>query len=217
MKFKFLVAAVCTVAVAQPAFAQDTNSSVEGPRVEARAGFDRVRVKASFDDGIDAFSDSAHEDGFVYGAEFGYDKLVSGNFTLGAYAGVDFATTDYCSEVYGNDEACLDAGRNITIGVRAGTSLSPSIFAYVKGGFSNGRVTAKYQDFDNIIDDFKVVENRDGFHLGAGAEVRLASNAYAKLEYVYTDYNDFGDEFDDIAFGVEPSRHQLLTGVGLRF
>jgi outer membrane immunogenic protein len=218
MNSRFLAAALAAAAFAQPAFAQASSAGApEGPRVELRAGFDRVRLKASYDDGVDAVSGSGHEDGALYGGEFGYDRLVGPNVTLGAYAGVDFSTTDICSEVFGNDEACLDAGRNITIGARLGTPVSPNIFLYAKGGFSNGRVTATYEDFDAILDSFKAQENRDGFHLGAGAEVRLASNVYGKVEYVYTDYDDFSDELDDVAYGLEPSRHQVLTGVGIRF
>ena len=217
MTFKIIAAALATAGIVSPAYAQGAPVASEGPRAEVRVGFDRIKIKAHYDDGVDEFSGSDHEDGVVYGAEFGYDKLVATNFTLGAYAGVDFSSTDICSEVYGNDEACLDAGRNITLGVRAGTALSPSIFVYAKGGFSNGRVTASYEDFDNIIDDFKVVENRDGYHLGAGAEFRFSGRAYGKVEYVYTDYDDFSESSSGLSYGLEPSRHQVLTGVGIRF
>ena len=213
MSFKIFAAALATAAFVQPASAQ-TAAPVNGPRVEARVGLDRVRIKSTFDDGVDAISDSAHEDGVVFGGEFGYDRTVGNGLVFGAYAGVDFSTTEYCSEVYGGDEGCLDAGRNITLGLRAGANLSPTILAYAKGGFSNGRVTASY---DDGVDSYKVAENRDGFHLGVGLEANFKSNTYVKAEYVYTDYEDFGADFDGLSFGIEPSRHQLLTGVGIRF
>jgi outer membrane immunogenic protein len=210
MNSKYLVALFAAAAFAQPAFA------AEGARVEVRTGLDRVNIEASYDDGVDAFSGEDHDDGLLYGAELGYDVKV-GNFTLGAYAGLDFSTTDYCTEIYGEDKGCLKAGRNITLGVRAGFPLSATSTVYAKGGYSNGRITARYEDFENILEDFKGSANRDGFHLGAGAEFALGGKAYGKVEYVYTDYDSFNAADGGLALGIDASRHQLVTGIGLRF
>ena len=217
MKSTYLAAAIAVAAFAQPAFAQDAAAPVQGPRVEVRAGFDRVQVKASYDDGSTAVSGHDHKDGVAFGGEFGYDRLVGPNVTLGAYAGVDFSTTKECSAVFGNDRACLKAGRNLTAGVRVATAVSPTISLYAKGGFSNGQVRLTYKDLADSTNNFKVSDNRDGFHVGAGAEVRFAHNVYGKVEYVYTDYSDYSVDNSAVTASADAKRHQVLTGIGVRF
>lgn len=215
MSFKYLAVALATAAFTTPAFAEA--GPLEGPRAELHAGFDRIRVKAHYDDGVTAVSGSDHKDGFLFGGELGYDKLVGPNVTLGAYAGVDFSSVKQCSSVFGNDKACVEAARNFTLGVRAATALSPTLSLYAKGGYSNGRVKARYRDFADSTNNFSASENRGGFHLGAGLEARLAHNFYGKVEYDYTDYSNFHDDVAGVSYGVDARRHQLLTGVGVRF
>ena len=125
--------------------------------------------------------------------------------------------TKFCAEVFGEDEGCIKAGRNITVGVRGGLPVGASALIYAKGGYSNGRVKVSYDDFENILEDFSVGENRGGLHIGAGGELAFGTNTYAKPEYVYTDYksNDFDD--GDVAAGADVSRHQVLGGIGFRF
>jgi outer membrane immunogenic protein len=210
---KFVLVLALSTAFAAPAVAADFT----GPRIEARVGWDRVNIEANYDDGDDAASGEGHEDGIGFGGEVGYDALVGTNFVLGGYAGVDFANTDFCTEVYGEDEGCIESGRNFSVGVRAGSVVGPNTLLYAKAGYSNGRVTVAYEDFEDIIDDFSVSENRDGWHLGAGAEMGFGANAYGKVEYVFTNYN--GADFDDadVAAGIDASRHQVMVGIGFRF
>ncbi|MBX7484132.1 outer membrane beta-barrel protein [Qipengyuania sp. 6D47A] len=139
------------------------------------------------------------------------------NGTFGAYAGVDFASTDYCTELFGHDEACLKAGRNITVGARVGYMIGSDALFYGKGGYSNGRVKLAYEDFDNVIDDIDEGENLDGFHVGAGAEVQLSASTYAKIEYVYSKYDAFDYSDTDVEVDLDLNRHQVLLGLGLRF
>jgi outer membrane immunogenic protein len=135
---------------------------------------------------------------------------------IGLYAGIDFSSTDYCSEVYGLDEGCIEAGRNLTAGVRLGAPVGNAL-VYAKGGYSNGQLKIRYEDFEDILEDFSLREDRGGWHAGAGVEVGLAANFYGKVEYVYTNYN--GADFDSADFGAEidGSRQQLLFGLGYRF
>lgn len=213
MRSKYLLAGTL-VALATPALAQDAGST--GLRAEVRAGYDNAQLNVDYDDGVDSFDESDGSDGVAYGAEIGFDFNLGG-VVAGPYAGIDFANTDYCSELFGEDEACIEAGRNITAGVRIGAQVSPNALLYAKGGYSNGRVTLGYEDFQDIIDDFEESENLDGFHIGAGAEVGFSGSTYGKLEYVYTQYNGYDYEDTDFAAGADLSRHQVLVGFGVRF
>ncbi|MGY4397286.1 outer membrane immunogenic protein [Sphingomonas sp. UYAg733] len=190
MKIKFLLASVAMLAVATPAMAQDTVEEFKGgARIEARAVLDHVRLSVD--------NDSAGKTGFGYGVEAGYDGTFSG-FVVGAYAGIEGSTTKAC-----DDFDCIKAGRNITVGVRAGSVVGKGLL-YVKGGYSNGRLEIEDTDFG---------ANTDGFHLGAGYEVNVSANTYVKAEYVYTNYSvgdTLGSDFD-------LQRHQGLVGVGFRF
>ncbi len=110
--------------------------------------------------------------------------------------------------MFGNDEACLKAGRNITAGVRAGGVVRSGLL-YVKGGYSNGRATISYRDNVAPVNNFNDSGNLDGWHVGAGYELPISANTYAKIEYVFTNYstndNDFGIDAD-------LQRHQGLVG-----
>lgn len=201
--------AAIAAAAAAPASAQN----FEGLRAELRGGFDRVELSAS------ALGDdvSGGENGFGYGVEFGFDKKVGSNVILGAYVGGDLSSVGSCSEVFGLDEACLEAGRNLQIGARVGVTASEKIMVYGKAGYSNGRIDFSYNDFENILTDFEDNIDRDGFHVGAGVEAALSKRFFLKAEYVFTSYN--GAEFDLGAdeFSIDGNRHQALLGVGLRF
>jgi outer membrane immunogenic protein len=202
-----------TALIAVPA----TAAGFSGPRAEVRGGFDRTTVDLSYDDGVDSLSGDDHKDGFNLGAEVGYDALVGKGVVAGAYAGVEFATTKTCSEVFGNDKACLKLGRNFTLGARLGANVSPSTLIYVKGGYSNGQLKAKYTNFDDSTLNASDHANRGGFHFGAGAEVLVGSNGYVRAEYVRTNYNDYDYSDSDFAAGIDTHRDQVLLGFGMRF
>jgi len=206
MKNYLLAAAAATMLTAVPAVAQeeDAGSMVSGLRIEGRVGLDRVVVSA--------LGESEGRSGVSYGAEVGYDYLVSSSFTLGAYAGIDGSSAKECAEIFGDDEACLKAGRNFTVGGRLGAVTGPGVF-YVKGGYSNGRGTVEYEDFIDPAYSFSESANLDGFHLGAGFELSLSKNLYGKAEYVYTNY----DTGEDYGLDLDLQRHQVLVGAGVRF
>ncbi len=213
MHSRYLLAGALA-ALATPAIAQETGTT--GFRAEVRAGYDNAQLNVDYDDGVDSFNESDGANGIAYGAEIGYDFNL-GSVVVGPYAGIDFASTDYCSELFGDDEACIEAGRNITAGLRLGAQVSSNALIYAKGGYSNGRVTLAYEDFEDIIDDFEESESLDGFHIGAGAEIGFSGSTYGKLEYVYTQYDGYDYEDTDFAAGADLSRHQVLVGFGVRF
>jgi len=206
MNTKFLFASVAALVIATPAMAQDQGPEFKGgARVEARIGLDDVVVRVEDESGSKA--------GFSYGGEIGYDYVTTSGFVLGAYAGIDGSTTKECTEVFGKDEACLKAGRNITAGVRAGGVVRSGLL-YLKGGYSNGRATVAYRDTVTPANNFKLSDNADGWHIGAGYELPISANTYAKIEYVFTKYSINDDDFN---IDASLKRHQGLVGFGYRF
>jgi outer membrane immunogenic protein len=204
---KVILLAAAALMIATPAVAQ--TAEVSGPRVEATVGWDRVVV--------DLDGESGGKSGVTYGGEVGYDFLVGPKFLLGAYAGVDGASTKDCD---GDSDGyvCLKAGRNITAGARAGYMVGTASLIYVKGGYSNGRVGLKGVDATDPtfrIDDHA---NLRGFHVGAGTEVGLGHGLYGKVEYTYTNYEDIGDVAGvPIGTGIDTARHRVVVGAGFRF
>lgn len=209
---KYIITGALALIIAAPAAAQEAGPVSSGARVEARVGWDRPVIEAS----LDGESDKAGKSGVTYGVEAGYDLVTSGPALVGLYAGIEDSNTEECSEIYGGDRGCIEAGRNITVGARVGFATNRGA-VYLKGGYSNGRATLDYQDPSFPEDDFRVSEDLDGFHLGAGGEVMFSRSVYAKLEYVYTNYSGYEYDDGDFAAGLDLERHQVIAGVGFRF
>jgi len=209
----FSVFAVSVVLVTTTAAASD----FAGARAELRGGWDKTRIDITYDDGVDRVSGHGSKDGLSIGAEVGYDAALGRVVIAGAYAGIEGATTKECTPVVGNDEACLKLGRNLTLGARLGAKVSPMAMLYIKGGYSNGQLKATYRNSDDPTLDFSDHTNRGGMHFGAGVEVAIGAQGYARAEYVRTNYSDYDYSDPDFRVNVDGHRDQALLGLGLRF
>ncbi|OYW44872.1 MAG: hypothetical protein B7Z08_06865 [Sphingomonadales bacterium 32-68-7] len=237
MKYKLMIAAAAmgaVVALSAPAYAQD----LSGFRIEARGGWNQSSTDLSLpnpdydednDEPIDEFlTASETESDIAYGAEIGYDFQIPYGPVLGVYAGVDFAGGETCAELIEDDLACAGIDRTITLGARAGLPLGETSMIFVKGGYSNGKFAATYDEDVTDNDDadagdiFEFDEDLGGWHAGGGLEFGLTRRLYAKLEYTYTSYGsqeyrpDGADEDSD-ALEIGTDRHLVVAGVGLRF
>lgn len=199
---------------ASPAAAQMT-----GPRIELHAGWDRPDFEVTFDDGIDSFSDSRSENGLVYGVEAGYDVALdsSGDIMFGILAGFDLSTAKHCLEVFGNDRACLKAGREWEVGGRLSARVAESSLVYLKASYVSARLKTTYEDFDNLIDDLSGHEDENGVRFAGGFETAISDRAYAKIEYRYTQFSASVVANDDVNQRTDLTRHQVVGGVGMRF
>jgi outer membrane immunogenic protein len=219
-------AAVASFAVAAPAYAQ-----LAGGRVELRGGWDSVKLNGEFStiNPVLARENSSSESGFGFGLEAGYDFMVGQSFVAGGYVGYDLSSSDFCAPVFGNDQACLEAGHDWTIGVRAGFPVSANALIYIKGGYSNGKLKASYDDFDGfvtinpppptpiVIADFDDSKSSGGVHLGVGGEMNFSSNFYGKIEYVFTNYGNANFDGTNVHLGLDATRHKVFFGAGFRF
>lgn len=218
MRFVVMSVFVAGAAAAMPTMAQEMplRSNFTGPRVEARIGWDRPTIRGTISDGTGSISRSKGRNGVGYGGEVGYDVDLHG-IVVGAYAGVAGSSAKSCGELYGEDELCIRAGRDMTAGARLGFAASESFMLYAKGGYSNGRASIDYRDFEAVLYDRKEGRSFGGLHAGAGLEATMDGGVYGRLEYVYTDFSGMSVSARDVRADVEPRRHQVVFGLGYRF
>jgi outer membrane immunogenic protein len=196
-----ILAAVATIGLAAPAFAQTNGAPFTGLRIEGVAGYDALK------DGHG--QDSSTSDGVVYGGAVGYDVQVN-NLIVGGEGELTGSTSDTRTDdlFVAGDRLRVSAGRDLYAGARVGFVFTPTTMVYAKGGYTNARVNARY-DIGNTRTEDNV--NLDGFRLGAGLEQQIGASTYVKGEYRYSHYGR-ADGFD-----IDADRHQLVAGVGMRF
>lgn len=226
MKISFhgVLLAASAIVAASPAAAQDNEINFSGFRVEARGGWDNVRSRVTIpdpDDADETVTVRATDSAPGYGAELGYDAQL-GRIVVGAYGGVDASGALRCAVVTEDDLACVDTGRNITAGVRAGAVIGGNVLVYAKGGYSNGGIGFNY-DADTDVTTNRVVassRSRNGYHFGGGLELALTPNFYGRVEYVQTRYSRLtwvDPTDDDFIVGIRARRQQVTAGLGFRF
>ncbi len=200
---KLMLAALATsaaVAAAAPAAAQ-TAQPFTGFRVEGLIGYDSLNDRQG--------QDKSSSDGVLYGAAIGYD-IPAGPVVLGAEGEISGSSSDTRSNgirVPG-DQFRLSAGRDLYAGARVGYVISPVAMGYLKAGYTNAKFDARYTTAGVTTSNDQEV---GGYRLGAGLEYAISPNTFVKGEYRYSHY----DELDGV--GINPNRHQLMAGLGLRF
>ena len=225
---KYFLAALLAGTAAVPAFAQPAGdaSPFTGFRVEGMAGYGSLGTGEDNDEGVDN-DDQRDEsiEGAVFGVGVGYD------FDLGGLvAGVEAEFSESTGEQE-NDEtvnginftSSIETGRDLYVGGRIGFLAAPSTLVYAKAGYTNTSIEANTEGGNQR---FELDSNIDGYRLGAGIEQLFGPNAYGKIEYRYSNYNnlDFSDDFDldnfeaeDFDTDIDLDRHQVMVGVGFRF
>ncbi|WP_068074144.1 outer membrane protein [Novosphingobium lentum] len=224
MKTILAILAAGTALVAVPAMAQgapdDAGSTFTGPRVGAIIGYDKSKSGSSVDN--DALRDRDQSiDGLLYGGDIGYDVPLGQNLRLGAEAELTGSTAKVNNAVNAAsfNLGRVKAGRDIYAGARLGYVISPRTMLYVKGGYTNARYNLLGTDGTTNLNQRL---DTDGYRVGAGAEMALSRNAYAKVEYRYSNYRraefDFnGQTPDSSRFRIDTDRHQVVVGAGVRF
>lgn len=235
---KYLIPALMAGCITVPAAAQSdagSDSPFNGPKVEILGGYDTLRSGSDVDIDVDAPFDGDGPDqsidGFAYGLALGYDYDLD-PIVIGLEAEfMDTTGKQNSDEIINAPFAYrVNLTRDIYIGARIGAKVTPTTLVYAKGGYTSTRVQSAFQDqlqddgIDYTLDDSQSIE---GFRVGAGVEQIVGkdvfgagSNAFAKLEYRYSNYSDldYSDAlFADRAFEIDLDRHQVVLGLGVRF
>lgn len=204
--FARYLAAAAAVAFAAPALAQAAPAEpFNGPFAGVELGWQRDKADARFTSGGTTTTETGGVSGLRYGGFIGYDARIG----TGGVIGLEVNASDSTANT-DDDDGVGKIGRTFDVTARAGALVAPTTLLYARGGYSNTRYIA---DIDG--DEFGV--NRDGYILGAGLETMLGTNASARVEYNYSDYNSF-----DVTDGLErvsanPKRHTVKAGLAFRF
>lgn len=213
--------AVSLVLLPTAASAQDGRLPFVGPRVEAIVGYDHNRSGSTVD--ADASRNLKQSiDGVTYGVGVGFDIPAGDMIRVGAEAELSDSSAKWDNNNGVPNTFNLGrvkADRDIYLGARVGVVASPQTMVYVKAGYSNARYGLLGSNGTTSVDRHL---DTDGYRLGAGVEYAIDGNAYAKLEYRYSNYSrgefDFaGQTPDSSRFSIDTDRHQVVAGVGLRF
>lgn len=213
-------APLALTAAAAPAVAQSADPTFTGPRIEAIVGYDKTRAGSSVDNDSNIPNDESI-DGLLYGVGVGYDIDIGGA-VLGAEAEytqstakTEFRNGDFEGFGLGN----VKTNRDFYVGARIGAKATPNTLVYVKGGYTNAKFDVRSSDGTT---ELQQDIDTDGWRAGAGVEHALGQNAFAKLEYRYSNYGkaeiDFGGAIPDSSrFDVDTDRHQVVASLGWRF
>jgi len=215
-----LLAAGSALAISAPGAAQE-DRGFSGPWVAAVGGYDKNQAGSTSDDDVNEDNDQSAE-GVVWGGAAGYDVDL-GTMVIGGEAELTESTADTRSldgdpETFGLGS--VEAGRDIYVGARAGFKATPNTLVYAKAGYTNARYG--FLGTDGQVSDEQHLDT-DGWRVGAGVEQKIGTNAFAKLEYRYSNYSNAEVDFepegipDTDPINVDLDRHQLLAGVGWRF
>lgn len=199
--------------VGMTAFLSSQANADISPRVEVKAGYDEVTALVRYEDS--ALTDKAKEDAIAVGLEAGVDFDVNENILVGAYAGYEFPGIKGCGELFGDDEFCVRNKSSANVGLRAGLRIEDGGLIYAKGGLSTTKVKASYDDGFGLV--FEDSDRTSGWHVGAGFEIKVSGGVYVKAEYVHTRYKNVFKDSLASTDSVNPSRNQLLGGIGYRF
>jgi outer membrane immunogenic protein len=189
---KYLIAAALAAACfATSAFAADVDQDDSVTfRVEAHGGWDRVTVPG------------ASANGAIYGVGLGVDIPVVSMVSIGFEGNADFGSTKECVNdlAIAGDRYCQKANRDLSLVAKLGFNVGSGVKLYTLGGYTNARIKETYSFGATNV---SASTNGDGYRVGAGAEVKIGSSAYTKLEYRYSNYEG----------GYQ--RHQVVAGLGL--
>ena len=221
---KLILTALLAGTFAAPAIAQDA-APFTGFRLEGLAGYGQLGTGEDPDTGLNNDEGDQSIEGAVFGVGVGYD------FNLGnLVAGVEGEFTESTGRQESDERvrgvnftSSLETGRDLYVGGRLGFVAGPSTLVYGKAGYTNTSLEASTVGNN---DRFELDTNIDGWRIGAGIEQLFGPNAFGKLEYRYSNYNnlDFSDDFDidnfrseDFDTDIDLDRHQVVVGVGFRF
>ena len=183
------------------------------------------------------FSLSKQRDGFIGGAQIGYNWQ-AGSFVYGLEAdfqGADIkGSSSFCDPVGGCANVLTTASQKLewlgTVRARFGWAAFDRTLLYVTGGLAvgNSKLNANINEFAGAGRQFIASASsnaRAGYTIGAGAEYAFTQNWSAKLEYLYYDLgsrtavaaqtNPLGGDF--AVYRAKTDGHIVRVGLNYRF
>lgn len=135
-----------------------------------------------------SISESA--DGGLVSLVFGFDRQIHDRFVVGAFADIDWSDFDRGDDDINNG---LTISRSWAIGARAGVLVNSRTLLFATAGFTQAHFRNDgWWDIETFGPTLpgKRSNNFNGYFLGAGLEVMLGSNFFARAELRYADYGE---------------------------
>jgi outer membrane immunogenic protein len=185
---KYVLAALCCVAVVAPAQAE----GISGARAVARIGWETPTVSGAALGDVYKIGQAVS-----FGGEVGYDIKASEKVTVGPYAVIDFSGVKACDA-----GDCLKVKKSYGAGGRVGFGVGNSGVIYGKVGYAKLDLNANVGPVVNSV-------SKSGVQGGLGYEGGLSKSAFWMIEANYADFGKIGS--------INFQRRHVAAGVGLRF
>ncbi len=184
----------------QPIIESAPISSWAGPYGGVQLGYG---FSGSADDGVNDIG----TDGWVGGA-FGGFNMQNGQFVYGVEGDINYSGIE-------GSNAGFEARSPVDGSVRgrAGVAVTADILLYGTAG-----VAAESLRITHEASGARDSNTMLGYTVGAGADVKLTEDVFARAEYRYTDYGS--EEFTLPGVGtaeIDSSNHRVMVGVGIKF
>lgn len=217
-RFALSAAAVLGISMAAPALAADVVYEeppapapiIESAPVSSWAGpYAGLHAGYGFGGSVhDKTNDNDIETKGWLGGAFGGFNMQNGQFVYGAEADVNYNDAD-------GSNAGVDARARIdgSLRARAGVALNDDILVYGTAGVAAERL--KVTDTVTAQSDTNLML---GYTVGAGTDVKLTEDVFARAEYRYSDYGS--ETFDLPGIGnpsIDSSNHRVTVGLGIKF
>lgn len=214
---RFALSAAAVMGLSAPAFAADVVyqeppapapiiesapvSSWAGPYAGVHLGYG---FSGSAETSVGGVTNDIGTSGWLGGA-FGGFNAQNGQFVYGAEADVNYSGVD-------GSNAGLDARSRFdgSLRARAGVAVNDDVLVYGTAGVAAERL--RVTDGLGARDTNMMV----GYTVGAGTDVKLTDDVFARAEYRYSDYGS--ENFNLTApTSVDSSNHRVTVGLGIKF
>lgn len=216
IKTKFALSAAALGLMAAPALAADVVyqepaapapifeaapvSTWAGPYLGAQLGY-------GFNGTVRGPSGNIGTEGWMGGAFGGYN-FQDGQLVYGIEGDVNYS--DVKGEAFGTHARTRVDG---SVRGRIGMAVTDDVLVYGTAGVAmeNQRIT----DVASGVHDTKGLV---GYTVGAGADVKLTQDVFARAEYRYTDYGSKTYDLPGVGSGkVDSDNHRVMIGLGVKF
>lgn len=190
-----IVAAICAVGFASPAFAQDEGESnaKAGFRAEVRAVYETPTVSSIVED------DDVYKVGsaVAFGGEVGFDIAAGSSFVVGPYVTFEKSSVEASDGV-----DTLKVKDNLGAGLHLGYAIGSKGQIYGKVGYAKLRIEAQ----SGVL---RATESGSGFQGAIGYEHGFGEQFYGRVEFGYGDNGRIG--------GINFQRRHAGVALGVRF
>ena len=167
-----------------------------------------VSLGYGFGGSVEGAGNEIDTDGWM-GGVFGGFNMQNGSFVYGAEADVNYTGMD-------GSNAGIEARERIdgSIRGRAGVALNDDVLIYGTAGVAAERLRISAPSVPGARDTNMML----GYTVGAGTDVKLTDQVFARGEYRYTDYGN--EEFSLPGVGsadFDSSNHRVTVGLGIKF